>query len=154
MAAGPAARQSGTLDTAARDFLAAMRIGHLATADGSGDPHVVPVCYALSQPEATPTAYITIDAKPKRRDSGKLKRLANIAANPRAALVVDRYDEDWRKLAWVMLRGPAVILADGAEHDAAQALLAGRYPQLAGMAVAALPVIALRVARVTRWGAV
>ena len=36
-----------------------------------------------------------------------MKRLRNIAENPAVALVVDRYDEDWARLGWVMLRGPA-----------------------------------------------
>ena len=130
-----------------RRFLLARRLGHLATADRSGAPHVVPVCYALGES----ALYVTVDEKPKRQDH-PLKRLRNIAENPRAALVVDRWDEDWRRLGWVMLRGRADILAEGPEHDHAQALLRARYPQYAGMDLAPLPVIALRVARVTSWG--
>jgi PPOX class probable F420-dependent enzyme len=130
-----------------RRFLLARRLGHLATADRSGAPHVVPVCYALDES----ALYVTVDEKPKRQDR-PLKRLRNIAENPRAALVVDRWDEDWRQLGWVMLRGRADILAEGPEHDHAQALLRARYPQYAGMDLAPLPVIALRVARVTSWG--
>ena len=130
-----------------RRFLLARRLGHLATADRSGAPHVVPVCYALGEA----ALYVTVDEKPKRQDR-PLKRLRNIAENPRAALVVDRWDEDWRRLGWVMLRGRAEVLAVGPEHDRAQALLRARYPQYAGMDLAPLPVIALRVARVTSWG--
>jgi PPOX class probable F420-dependent enzyme len=78
--------------------------------------------------------------------------LRNIRENPAAAFVADRYDEDWTRLGWVMLRGPAEILTDGAEHDRAQALLRQRYPQYRGMALADLPVIALRIERVTSWG--
>src|SRR5579885_1626357 len=129
-----------------RDFLDRRRVGHLATADRQAAPHVVPVCYAL----ADDTLYITIDEKPK---SGRpLKRLANIAENPAVAVVVDRWDEDWRRLGWVMLRGSAEILAEGSEHDAAQALLRRRYPQYAAMALADRPVIALRIVRTTSWG--
>ena len=123
------------------------RVGHLATADAGGAPHVVPVCYAIEGA----SLYIPVDEKPKRRD-GPLKRLRNIAANPAAAVVIDRYDEDWTRLGWVMLRGRAEILHDGAEHARAQALLRGRYPQLGGMELAPLPVIALRIAQVTAWG--
>ncbi|MBV8702809.1 MAG: TIGR03668 family PPOX class F420-dependent oxidoreductase [Acetobacteraceae bacterium] len=130
-----------------RRFLLARRLGHLATADRSGAPHVVPVCYALGEA----ALYVTVDEKPKRQDR-PLKRLRNIAENPRVALVVDRWDEDWRRLGWVMLRGRAEVLAEGLEHDRAQALLRARYPQYAGMDLAPLPVIALRVARVTSWG--
>jgi PPOX class probable F420-dependent enzyme len=134
------------LSARARDFLAARRVGHLATADQAGAPHVVPVCYAV---EAM-TLYITIDEKPKGRVP--LKRLRNIAENPAVAVVVDRYDEDWSRLGWVMLRGRAEILADGAEHDAAQALLRARYPQLGAMTIDDRPVIALRIATVASWG--
>jgi PPOX class probable F420-dependent enzyme len=131
-----------------RDFLGRGRVGHLATADRACVPHVVPVCYAVTGD----TLYITIDDKPKRPTAAPLKRLANIAENPAVAVVVDRYDEDWTRLGWVMLRGQAEILADGPEHDAAQVLLVARYPQYAAMRLAERPVIALRIARVTRWG--
>jgi PPOX class probable F420-dependent enzyme len=130
-----------------RRFLASRRIAHLATADAHGTPHVVPVCFALSDS----ALYITIDQKPKG-DPRALKWLRNIAENPAAALVVDRWDEDWRRLGWVMLRGPAQILFDGDEHDRAQELLRGRYWQYRDMQLAELPVIALRVERVTGWG--
>jgi PPOX class probable F420-dependent enzyme len=82
------------------------------------------VCFALSGD----ALYITIDQKPKRQPSARLKRLRNMAENPAVALLFDRYDEDWTRLGWVMLHGRAEILANGAEHDAAQALLRSRYP--------------------------
>ena len=130
-----------------RRFLDKNRVGHLATADRSGAPHVIPVCYAVAED----TLYVTIDEKPKRRDA-PLKRVRNILENPQAAFVVDHYDEDWRRLGWVMLRGRAEILDDGAEHDRAQALLRSRYSQYLTMELSALPVIAIRIERVTSWG--
>jgi PPOX class probable F420-dependent enzyme len=131
-----------------RTFLLDQRVGRLATADGNRAPHVLPVGYALEGD----TLYITIDDKPKRTSGRKLKRLQNIIENPRVAVVVDRYDEDWSRLGWVMLRGRAEILDAGDEHDNAQALLRARYPQLAGMQIAGYPVIAVRIERVTNWG--
>jgi PPOX class probable F420-dependent enzyme len=128
-------------------FLASRRVGHLATADARGAPHVVPVCFVVSEG----VLFITIDQKPKGDPRG-LKRLRNIIENPATAFIADRYDEDWTRLGWVMLRGPAEILADGAEHDRAQALLRQRYPQYRGMTLADLPVIAIRIAHVTSWG--
>ena len=128
-------------------FLASRRVGHLATADVRAAPHLVPVCFVVSES----ALYITIDQKPKG-DIRALKRLRNIVENPIAAFVADRWDEDWTRLGWVMLRGPAEILADGAEHDRAQALLRARYPQYRTMALDGLPVIAIRIARVTSWG--
>jgi PPOX class probable F420-dependent enzyme len=129
-----------------RRFLAAARVARLATADRDGRPHVVPVCFALDGA----SLYITIDEKPKR--GARLKRLRNIEENPEVALVADRYDEDWTRLGWVMLRGHAEILLGGTEHDRAQALLRARYPQLRAMAIDGLPVIAIRIARALSWG--
>src|SRR3954466_14812085 len=130
-----------------RRFLETGRVGRLATADKSGAPHVIPVCYAVSEN----TLYITIDEKPKRRDL-PLKRVRNLLDNPSAAFVYDRYHEDWSRLGWVMLRGLAEILYDGPEHDRAQQLLRERYPQYRAMTLAQLPVIALRIERATSWG--
>jgi PPOX class probable F420-dependent enzyme len=109
---------------------------------------VVPVCFAVS----ANTLYVTVDEKPKRHPGAALKRVRNIAENPAVAVVVDRYDEDWGQLGWVMLRGQAEILADGTEHDDAQALLRSRYRQLDAMRIAQYPVIAIRVERTTSWG--
>jgi PPOX class probable F420-dependent enzyme len=131
-----------------RRFLAHRRIAHLATADSRGVPHVVPVCFVVSDS----TLYFTIDEKPKRHPGTALKRLRNIVENPVVAVVVDRYDEDWSLLGWVMLRGHAEILTDGTEHDAAQALLRSRYRQLNAMQIAQHPVIAVRIERTTSWG--
>lgn len=131
-----------------RRFIDTRRIGHLATADARAAPHVVPVCFGLMDD----TLYITIDRKPKRASARPLKRLGNILENPQAAIVFDHYDEDWRRLAWVMLRGRAEILGDGPEHGRAQALLQGRYRQLAAMQLAGLPVIAIRIERTASWG--
>ena len=131
-----------------RLFVDRQRIGHLATADKGGAPHVVPVCFGLSEDRL----YITIDRKPKRDRGRPLKRLSNIADNPQAAIVFDRYDEDWRRLAWVMLRGRAEILTVGLEHRRAQALLQSRYQQLAAMQIEELPVITIHIERVASWG--
>jgi len=131
-----------------RRFLAQRRIAHLATADRGAVPHVVPVCFVVSER----TLYITIDEKPKRGSSAALKRLRNIAENPAVAVLVDRYDEDWARLGWILLHGHAEILTGGTEHDDAQALLRTRYRQLEAMQIAQHPVIAVRVERTTSWG--
>jgi PPOX class probable F420-dependent enzyme len=131
-----------------RRFLFTRRVGHLATADSQANPHVVPVCFTISQD----TLYITIDEKPKRVAGPALKRVRNIERNPIVAIVVDRYDEDWTRLGWVMLRGRAEILRAGTEHDRAQELLRCRYRQLVDMQIAEQPVIAVRLEQVTSWG--
>ena len=136
------------LPDSVRDFLAAQRVAHLATADKQAAPHVVPVCFVIAQG----TLYTTIDEKPKRKSPAELRRLRNIQDNPRVCVVVDRYDEDWALLGWVMLHGTAEVLMNGVEHDDVQGLLRARYPQLRPMAMNQYPVIALRIRRWTSWG--
>lgn len=136
------------LTQADRAFLAAMPVGRLATADRAGQPHVVPICFTVLDD----SLYFTIDEKPKRGDARSLKRLRNVAENPRAAVIVDRYEADWSRLGWVMVRGGAEILDGGPEHDRAQAALRARYRAYRDMDLASLPVVAIRIERVTRWG--
>jgi PPOX class probable F420-dependent enzyme len=135
-----------------RRFLEAHRVGHLATTGADGMPHVVPVCYALDDD----ALYFVADAKPKRRPARALQRLANLRANPRAALVVDEWDEDWTRLAWVLVRGPATILEADGPHAAALARLRDRYPQYGAMALedrVAHPIVRIVPAMITSWRA-
>jgi PPOX class probable F420-dependent enzyme len=141
-----------TWSAEARRFLEAHRVGHLATSGADGAPHVVPLCYALDDT----ALYFVADEKPKRRPARTLRRLDNIRENPRAAVVVDDYDEDWRRLAYVLIRGPARILADAVEHAAALRLLRARYPQYDVMVLddpSAHPIVRLDPARVVLWRA-
>ncbi len=137
------------LAPAVQAFLASQRVGHLATVDRAGEPHVVPVCYALGER----SLYVPIDEKPKQ-PGRTLKRVRNILETGRAAVVVDRYDEDWSRLAWVLLRGSAELLQPGCdEHERALTLLRQRYPQYRVTFLERLPVIAVRIERIVYWGA-
>jgi PPOX class probable F420-dependent enzyme len=121
-----------SLSEEARAFLDAHRVAHLATADATGAPHVVPLCYA----RIGDRIYFVADEKPKKRGARALKRLANIAANPRVALVVDDYDDDWTRLAFLLVHLDAAIVADDAEYDEALAALQQRYAPYRRMALA------------------
>ena len=135
-----------------RRFLEAHRIGHVATVGPDGAPHVMPVCYALDDD----AVYFVADAKPKRRPARELARVRNVRATGRAALVVDDYDEDWTRLAWVLVRGPASIVEDAALHAAALARLRARYAQYRVMAlddVGAHPVVRIVARTVRIWRA-
>jgi PPOX class probable F420-dependent enzyme len=114
-----------------RAFAEGHRVAHLATADAAGAPHVIPICYAVVR-EAF---YFVVDEKPKRTRTA-LKRLRNIAANPRVALVIDDYDEDWKQLAYLLVRGRAAVVADQAEYTAGLDALRERYPQYRAMPLA------------------
>lgn len=131
-----------------RQFLKTQQIARLATADLEGVPHVIPVCFVLIEN----TVYIAIDRKPKRADITSLKRLRNIRENNAVALIADHYEDDWQRLGWVMLRGRAEILDTGSERDQAQRDLRDLYPQYRDMNLDDLPVIAIRIERVSSWG--
>jgi PPOX class probable F420-dependent enzyme len=113
-----------------RDFANRHRVAHLATADATGAPHVIPVCYALVNDHF----YFVVDDKPKRTRIG-LKRLRNIAENPLVALVIDYYDEDWSRLAYLLVQGRAALVDDSDEYATAIRTLRHRYPQYRSMAL-------------------
>jgi PPOX class probable F420-dependent enzyme len=129
-------------------FLHQARVGRLATASAEGEPHVIPVCFVFDGA----SLYSAIDAKPKRVAPSKLRRMQNIRANPRACLLVDRYDEDWARLRYVLVVGRAEILQAGADRERALALLREKYPQYRAMPdFGAGPVIRLTPERVASW---
>jgi PPOX class probable F420-dependent enzyme len=108
----------------ARELLASARVAHLATADADGHPHLVPITFAVEGD----TILTAVDHKPKRTTC--LRRLANIKANPRVAVLADHYEEDWAKLWWARADGLGRVLEPGTEeHANAVAQLASRYPQ-------------------------
>lgn len=125
------------------------RIAHLATADRSGQPHAVPICFVFDDKYF----YSPIDEKPKRTAPAKLKRLRNIAENPQVSLVIDHYDENWSKLAYVLITGAARIMQRGQKHRLAVTLLRRKYSQYRTMAIDRRPVIVIKPKRITGWSA-
>jgi PPOX class probable F420-dependent enzyme len=121
-------------------------VARLATVDEEGRPHLVPICFALEGD----VLYSAVDEKPKR--SRRLKRLANIRAQPEVTVLVDHYEEDWSRLWWVRLRGEARVLEAGSERDRALALLAARYDQYRAQPPKGA-VIAVRVREWRGWSA-
>jgi PPOX class probable F420-dependent enzyme len=108
----------------ARRRFAGARVARLATADADGRPHIVPIVFA----QAGETIYSAVDAKPKRTTA--LRRLANVAANPRVAVLADHYEDDWRALWWVRADGTGRVLDAGEpEGRDAVARLTERYAQ-------------------------
>jgi PPOX class probable F420-dependent enzyme len=131
-------------EAVARHRFASVPVVRLATIAEDGRPHLVPVTFAV----AGDHVYTAIDHKPKRgRD---LKRLRNIRADPRVALLADHYTDDWAGLWWVRADGTARILADPVDMAGPIDLLVRRYPQYQERPPAG-PVIAISVARWTGW---
>src|SRR2546427_9658803 len=95
-----------------RIFVQSSRVAHLATADKKGRPLVVPICYAFDGREL----YSPIAEKPKQPSPLRLKRVRNILAKKQVSLVVDRYDENWRRRAYVLIFGRAWVLPQWAKR--------------------------------------
>lgn len=131
-----------------RCFMESQPVAHLATADQNGLPHVMPICFVND----AHSLFVAVDQKPKKPSDRPLKRIRNVIENPNVTVIIDRYDDDWTKLGWIMLRGTAEILHDGNEYVRSQNQLKSRYPQYRTMDLAGLPVIAVRISKVTTWG--
>jgi PPOX class probable F420-dependent enzyme len=129
-------------------LLKEQRVARLATIGPRGRPHVVPVVFAY----AAGRIYTPLDLKPKSVPPERLQRVRNILANPHVQVLVDRYDEDWRRLAYVQLRGRADLIAAGAEYRRAIGLLERKYPQYAALPLRGRPVIRVVVERAVSWG--
>ena len=130
-------------------FIRQARVGHLATVDAQGQPLNLPFCFAFDGA----SLYSPIDEKPKTAAPRELKRVRNIRANPRVSVAVHRYDdEDWSRLAHVIVQGEADVLTDGETHRKAVRLLRRKYPQYRTMALDQRPIIRIRVVRCIRWG--
>lgn len=123
------------------------QVGRIASLDTLGAPHVAPVCYVLDGVERL---YWIVDNKPKA--SRDLKRLKNIRSNPRVAMLVDYYTEDWLTLWWIRVDGSARIVTDDAEHLRAVDLLSRKYWQYAGDPPSG-PSIAIDIQRWRSWRA-
>ena len=109
-------------------ILETARVGHLSTVDAAGRPALVPVCFVY----VGGRVYSAIDGKAK--STRRLQRLRNIEHNPIASFLVDHYEEDWRQLAWVRVRGAAGAVG-GEEASEAIDLLRAKYPQYESMSV-------------------
>ncbi len=110
-------------------FLRVARVARLGTADAGGQPLVVPICYAFDGRHC----YSALDAKPKRKAPAQLRRVTNIRENPRVSVLVDHYEEDWKRLRYVLLEGRADVLTEGEEFTHAIDLLLEKYPQYRAM---------------------
>lgn len=121
-------------------------VARLATAAPDGTPHLVPVVFALRDD----IVYTAVDAK--RKNTLRLRRLANIECNPRVSVLADHYVDDWTQLWWVRVDGIAAIHRDGAALHTGYDLLRAKYPQYQSVALSG-PVIAIAVRGWSSWHA-
>jgi Pyridoxamine 5'-phosphate oxidase len=133
-------------DDEATARLAAHDHGILCTVHAERGVDAVPVAYAVGD------GYVGVPidlVKPK--SSLRLQRERNLEADPRATLLIERWDAaDWSQLWWVR----AELRWDGDDADRAAALaarLADRYPQYRTRPFA--KVLALRIVSIGGWAA-
>ena len=138
-----------------RGLLASARRAVLATIAPDGTPRLVPICFVLD--DARPVLYSPLDEKPKRiHEPLGLARVQDVLRDPRVSVLVDRWDEDWSRLAWLRCHGTASLLEpagdDAREHRAAVATLRSRYPQYETQLLETRPLIRIVLERATSWG--
>ena len=121
--------------------------------DSNAVPHIVPVVFAFDGEKY----YIPVDEKTKTAKPNRLRRIKNIEVNPSVALLIDEYNEDWKKLLFIMIQGKASILGkirghnegdEEAENDdndklliIAHKLLLAKYPQYQDIAIGKLCIV-------------
>ena len=139
----------GGIPASVAGFIAEGRVGRLGTADASGQPLVVPICYAFDGH----SLFSAIDAKPKTKSPEELKRIRNIRENAKVSVVIDRYDEDWAQLRYVIIQGRAQLLTEGEDFSRGADLLLAKYPQYRAIGLNREAGLMIKVdpARVTQW---
>ncbi|MGP3922953.1 TIGR03668 family PPOX class F420-dependent oxidoreductase [Streptomyces sp. 8N616] len=128
----------------ARWRFGASPVARLATVSGGGQPHLVPVTFALEGD----ALHFAVDHKPKR--SQDLRRLRNIRENERVALLADHYADDWSALWWARADGTAEIVEDEAGRTHPVGLLRAKYPQYDDRPPEG-PVVTITVSRWSGW---
>ena len=137
-----------------RDLIGGARRAVLTTLDvRDGRPRSVPICFVAHGA----ALYSPLDEKPKAAaDVRSLRRVRNLLADPRATILIDRWDEDWTKLGWVRLYGTGEVLEpeprEVEEHAAAVAALRAKYPQYEQQGLDGRPIIRIAIDRVVSWG--
>ena len=127
-------------------FISNQRIASLATVGYDGKPHIVPVCFGYDGQHF----YTVIDQKPKKVSPLQLKRVRNVIHSPNVALLLHHYDDDWNKLAYLLIHGTAEVLEGGHRH--AVELLRHKYPQYKDMDLEGAPMIKITPDSFTPWG--
>jgi PPOX class probable F420-dependent enzyme len=129
-----------------RGLVSPAPVGRLATVRRDGRPHVVPICFVVTDD----VVYSAVDDKPKRHRH--LQRVSNITDTGTASLLVDEYDDDWSRLWWVRLDGRAYLVDNTAEAERAIRSLSDKYPQYRQQPPSG-PVLALDIERWVGWSA-
>ncbi len=131
------------------NFLNRSRVARFATADSTGQPHVIPIVFATDGEKL----YTPVDRKRKRLAPAQLKRVRNLSENPKIAFIVDHYNEDWNQLAWLLVKGTGKVVESGEAHSSGMRLLQEKYAQYERMPLANRPLIVITPLQITSWKA-
>jgi nitroimidazol reductase NimA-like FMN-containing flavoprotein (pyridoxamine 5'-phosphate oxidase superfamily) len=93
------------------------RICRVATANSRGMPHLVPVCQ------------VVVDGKIYFASGSEGRKALNLAENPRVAVTVDLYSDDWSHIKGATVQGRAKLYAKGPRFRKIRGLLYRKYPQ-------------------------
>ncbi len=144
-------------DNVALRFLWEARRAVLTTIDlGDGRPRSVPICFvAISEPGRSLVLVSPLDEKPKSSaDPRTLRRVRNLFADPRATILIDRWDEDWSRLIWLSLDAEGWLLEPGERgHERAVAALREKYPQYLDHDLEGRPMLRFETVGATSWAA-
>jgi len=150
-------RSQPTLSDWARGLLTSARRAVLTTLDdGDGRPRSVPICFALlDEPGQNPVLVSPLDDKPKAStDPLRLRRVRNLAADPRSTILVDNWSEDWSALAFLEISCRGELAGPGdAAHAASIEALRQRYPQYTAHRLEERPILRFTMLEMTSWTA-
>jgi PPOX class probable F420-dependent enzyme len=124
-------------------LLGAERVCRVATVGEAGTPHLVPVCHAM----IGDCLYFG--------SGDDARKVLNLQDNPRIALTVDLYAEDWSQIKGVMVQGRAKLVRRGPAFTRARRRLYEKYPQYArdaALSVADSVIVEVTPTHVFSWG--
>lgn len=121
------------LPQAVKNFITTARVCRIATVRPDGEPHVIPVCPVF---DGDSTVYVDIGTR--------YVTAANIKSDPRVAVLIDEYSDDWNQLKSVLLRCRAEP-AGSAERDRAWDRIRLKFPLYEAFKWAPRLTLALRV---------
>ena len=124
-------------------LIAQERVCRVATAGSDGTTHLVPVCHVLA------------GAKIYFGSGDDGRKVKNLRENPRIAMTVDLYSDDWAQIRGVMVQGTAKLIERGPRFKQARDRLYRKYPQYrneAAIAPSDSVVIEVTPTHVFTWG--
>jgi nitroimidazol reductase NimA-like FMN-containing flavoprotein (pyridoxamine 5'-phosphate oxidase superfamily) len=131
------------LSGAETEFVAAARVGHLATTRRDGTPHVVPI-----------SAVLDLDRLVFATETDTVK-VRNIRDNPFVAICFDEYDEDWSLLKQVLIYGAPYFIETGPEFERDRNLLYEKFTQYASSSPieeTSSVIVEVEIERASTWG--